>query len=105
MRRRSAHALRMSPIRACYWLFAAVVLAACQAVAPQPAAGTTATSVDLPPGDAGTLYRLQPQASQVIIYVYRAGAAARFGHNHSVTVPRLAEIGSTAGGDKGVPYV
>src|SRR3546814_17402383 len=90
MRRRSAHALRMSPIRACYWLFAAVVLAACQAVAPQPAAGTTATSVDLPPGAAGTLYRLQPPASPVIIYVYRAGAAAPFGPNHVVTVPHLA---------------
>lgn len=32
----------------------------------------------------GPVYRIDPGASQVVIYVYRAGALAKFGHDHVV---------------------
>lgn len=38
------------------------------------------------PGEAGvTLYQIDPQASVLHIFVYRAGTFARLGHNHVVT--------------------
>ncbi len=38
------------------------------------------------PGEAGaTIYQIDPQASILHIFVYRAGTFARLGHNHVVT--------------------
>ena len=38
-------------------------------------------------GEPGTVYRLDPARSQVRILAFRAGPAARFGHNHVLTSP------------------
>ena len=64
------------------------ILAACQTTAPQPA-GTDAGAA-LPELRAayaalaarGAVYAVDPSASKVRVYVFRAGAAARLGHNH-----------------------
>jgi hypothetical protein len=37
----------------------------------------------------GQLYRIDPAASAVRVYVFRAGRAARLGHNHIITAPRF----------------
>lgn len=74
--------LRLSP---------ALALAACTGAVPtRPApAGTADLAADyaaLADGP-GTVYRADPAASDIRIYVYRGGAAARAGHNHVLTVP------------------
>ena len=37
----------------------------------------------------GKLFTLDPSQSEVRIYVFRAGAAARFGHNHVLSAPQF----------------
>jgi hypothetical protein len=39
--------------------------------------------------EGGKLFALDPVQSQVRIYVFRAGAAARFGHNHVLSAPQF----------------
>ncbi|MBB3214059.1 polyisoprenoid-binding protein YceI [Herbaspirillum sp. Sphag1AN] len=39
--------------------------------------------------EGGKLFTLDPAQSQVRIYVFRAGAAARFGHNHVLSAPQF----------------
>ena len=73
---------------------AAGLLAACQmpAPTPQPSPPTTApvaqavTPATVP---ATGRYRLDAEASQLQIYVFRGGSAARLGHDHVLTAPRL----------------
>src|SRR5690606_18171887 len=72
-------------------------LAACQSPAPQPPAGepaaTPAPVVDLAAGyarlrDSGAVvYRVDPARSDIRVYVYRGGRAAKLGHNHVLSVP------------------
>ncbi|MGH8443719.1 MAG: hypothetical protein ACREVL_00570, partial [Solimonas sp.] len=74
-------------------LVAGLLLSGCETLA--PAAGE---SVPVDPalaqyrkplsGD-GSLYAVDPAASTVAIYVYRGGAAARFGHNHVLAAPQI----------------
>jgi hypothetical protein len=69
-------------------LAGALALGACQSAPSQPA-GEAALAYATAPASGGVVYRLQPDASRTTIYVYRAGRAARFGHNHLLTVPQL----------------
>lgn len=65
-----------------------LALGACQSASPRPddhAAMPYATA----PASGGVIYRVQAAQSATTIYVYRAGRAARFGHNHLLTVPQL----------------
>lgn len=74
-------------------------LAACQSAAPQPL--TTEATPPSPPSieltgeyqsraDAGeAVYRVDVEASDVRIYVFRGGKAARLGHNHVLSAPAL----------------
>jgi hypothetical protein len=72
----------------------AVAVASCRGAPSRPDAGS---GVDDPalahyraalPGD-GALYALDAAASQVTIYVFRGGAAAKYGHNHVLAAPQL----------------
>lgn len=73
--------------------FAVLLLVACQSNAPrvaaEPALPAAAAGYQPAPADQGVVYQMQPGQSQTTIYVYRAGRAARFGHNHLLTVPQL----------------
>ncbi|MET0518827.1 MAG: YceI family protein, partial [Burkholderiaceae bacterium] len=69
------------------------MLAACGTSAPPPGALPPQASPDWPAGEPargdGRLYRIAAADSVVRIHVYRAGRAARLGHNHVLTLPRL----------------
>lgn len=61
----------------------------------QPQAGQAAAAAN-PDADyaelqkaGGRLYRIDPRASDIRIFVFRGGPAARFGHNHILTAPRF----------------
>lgn len=43
-------------------------------------------------GSAGQVYLIDPARSEIRIYAFRAGTAARFGHNHVLTVPRFSGL-------------
>ncbi len=65
---------------------------ACQTLAPQPVATVEGAAPALRAGYqalAGPVYAVDPAASKVRIYVFRAGAAARLGHNHVLSAPRF----------------
>ncbi len=69
-------------------------LVACQTAAPQPVAAVPEAAADLRAEyqalvQSGTVYAVDAAASKVRIYVFRAGAAARLGHNHVLTVSRF----------------
>lgn len=69
-------------------------LAACQTAAPQPALTAPVPDTDLRAeyqalAPNGTVYAVDPAASRVRIFVFRAGAAARLGHNHVLSVPKF----------------
>ena len=69
------------------------MLAACQGVAPQPAAGAAWPDLRAEyqaQAAGGAVYAVDAAASTVRIYAYRAGAAAKFGHNHVLGVTQLA---------------
>jgi len=76
----------------------ALLLAAC-AQAPRPAAPAPLPQTPPDPdwqapfkalhGAAGRLYELDGAASAVRIHVFRGGRAARLGHNHLLSAPRL----------------
>lgn len=70
-------------------LLALALLGACQAPAPQPQ--TPAAPAALPVAPPGNhVYTLDPSASDLRIYVFRDGPAARAGHNHVFTAPTLS---------------
>lgn len=72
----------------------ALLLAACQTAPSVPDAGTAS---DQPAPAAyreqldggGRHYRIDTAASQLRIFVFRGGSAARLGHNHVMTAPQL----------------
>ena len=43
-------------------------------------------------GDGGTLYQFDPAHSDLRIYAFRAGAGARFGHNHVLSAPHFSGL-------------
>ena len=43
-------------------------------------------------GDGGNLYEFDPAHSDIRIYAFRAGTAARFGHNHVLTAPHFSGL-------------
>jgi hypothetical protein len=53
------------------------------------AAGLAAAYAELAKSG-GRVYRLDPDASEVRIFVFRGGRAARLGHNHILSAPRFA---------------
>ncbi|MGB0219256.1 MAG: hypothetical protein ACPGJF_07990 [Sinimarinibacterium flocculans] len=70
------------------------LLAACQSPAPRVAApAETVATPDLEAlyarrrAQGHTVYRVDPAASDVRIYVFRGGRAARLGHNHVLSAP------------------
>lgn len=72
--------------------FAVLLLTACQSNAPRiepEAAPRAAAAYQSAPLDQRPVYQVHAERSQTTIYVYRAGRAARFGHNHVLTVPQL----------------
>jgi polyisoprenoid-binding protein YceI len=80
-------------------IFALLVVAGCQAPAPQPT-GSPATAVVPDAADLAAPYRkaeaagaevftLDATASSVRLFVYRGGKAARAGHNHVIGVGRF----------------
>jgi hypothetical protein len=78
-----------------YFLFSALLLAGC-ATAPavlqrpvEAAAAEPLLFAQLQAERGGLLYRVDPAMSSVRIYVFRAGRAARLGHNHVLTAPRF----------------
>lgn len=88
-------------LRALAGLVAVGLSVACTAVAPPE---PTEAAPAQPPGQAtqnlsaqyaqwaqsgGRVMRLQPQASQIRIYVFRAGRYARLGHNHVLSAPQF----------------
>jgi YceI-like domain len=83
------------------WL--ALLLAACGAPKPRPAAPqNAAASVPAPNPSAGRIYRIDEGQSELRILVYRAGPLARLGHNH-VIVNRSVHGTVGLGDAKGAP--
>lgn len=72
-------------------------LAACQTLAPQaakpsdsaPPLASLQQGFQARAAVPGTRYRIDPAASQVHIYAFRAGAARKAGHNHVLSVPQF----------------
>lgn len=64
----------------------ALLLVSCGAPRPRPVAPPLppAPSAPLPPPAGTTLYRIDPAQSELRVLVYRAGAMAKFGHNHVI---------------------
>ena len=74
-----------------------LVLAGCQAPSPQLPPLAASAPAALP---VGKLYRIDPQASEIRLLIYRDGPMARFGHNHVVSGKVNGEIslaGTAAG--------
>jgi polyisoprenoid-binding protein YceI len=77
-------------------LLLSLALAACQTTALQPG-GTVASTAALPElqseyrdlAKSGAVYAVDPAASRVRIYAFRAGAAAKLGHNHVLSAPHF----------------
>ena len=87
-------------------VLAAVLVGACSAPPPrggissatpgQPASSPTGPAAPAPRAGAA-LYRIDPQASEIRVLVYRAGALANLGHNHVLLLhPDQGWIESTA---------
>lgn len=74
-------------------LAALILLSACQSAPPQPEA-LKAAAPDLHAeyrnlAQKGPIYVLDPAGSSVLIHIFRAGAAARLGHNHVISAPKF----------------
>ncbi|MDT9001836.1 YceI family protein [Paucibacter sp. APW11] len=74
------------------WLTAALGLSlgltACQSTAPPAAPQPVASEALLAPAG-GRLWRVDPAASRLRMLAFRAGTAARLGHNHVLTAPEF----------------
>jgi hypothetical protein len=62
-----------------------LAVGAAQALEPDP--GTLSTQYAQPGAAGGRVMRLQPEASQIRIHVFRAGRAVNLGHNHVLSAP------------------
>jgi polyisoprenoid-binding protein YceI len=75
-------------------LFALLLLAACRAM--PPSADTAVVAKSAPAGRAtaetAPRFRVDPDASEIRLSVYRAGPLARFGHNHVIVGRMRGEI-------------
>lgn len=88
---------------------AMLTLAACQSPAPQPPADEPASApvpgIDLAAEygrlrDSGAaVYRVDPASSDIRVYVYRGGRAAKLGHNHVLSAPAFAGYAVLDGSD------
>ena len=86
----------------------AFLVAGCSAPPPRGSAGTSGATPGAPaifhsvatepaPRAGATLYRIDPQSSEIRVLVYRAGALANLGHNHVLALhPDQGWIESTA---------
>lgn len=79
---------------------AAAALLGCRATLPPSPMGATPASRSEPTADlqaayaelghaGGRVFALQPDGSEVRIYAFRAGRAAKLGHNHVLSAPRF----------------
>jgi hypothetical protein len=70
----------------------AMLLISCGAPRPTPVSLPAAPVPSAPPQarPAGTVYRIDPDQSELRVLVYRAGAMAKFGHNHVIANRMLA---------------
>lgn len=83
----------------------ALTLGACLTPAPQPAVDAPAATASVDPATdyqallaGGTqVWRVDPSASDLRIYVFRGGKAAKLGHNHVLSAPRFEGYVSVAG--------
>lgn len=89
-------------------LCAALTACASVPVAPQPESGKSEAVVARPTADlsqtyaelrsaGGRVFTLNPKASSLRIYAFRAGKAAKFGHNHVVSAPEFQGFFHLAG--------
>jgi hypothetical protein len=94
------------------WLLAVTltVLCGCQAAPERPAPPDAevrfpAEVYEQIDASRGRVFRLDEDASEVRIYVYRAGALAARGHNHVITAPALeGAVFVPSGGAKGARF-
>ncbi len=88
--------MRHPSIQPIVCLLSALLLGACAPLAPvvpAPPAETdaeTLSEVYRALTSPGTVYQLQPALSQVRIYAFRGGRAARAGHNHVLDAPQFS---------------
>jgi polyisoprenoid-binding protein YceI len=74
-------------------LFPLLLLAGCQTLPPpQSAVLETASGASATFPDDAPRFVVDPAASEIRLLVYRAGALARFGHNHVISGPVSGEI-------------
>ena len=75
-------------------LFLACLLSACRTVPPPEDTAVLATppQAGTAPSASAPRYVVDPAASEIRLLVYRAGALARFGHNHVIRGPLRGEI-------------
>ncbi len=78
-----------------------LTLGACQSPAPQPVNDAATAPVDTPGGidlaadyrarlaNGAAVYQIDAAASDLRIYVFRGGKAAKLGHNHVLSAPRF----------------
>lgn len=81
-------------MRYCLLIVMLFLLASCQSAAPLPEAAVASGPAELRAqyqelARKGAVYTVDPVASKVLIYVFRAGAAAKLGHNHVLSVPKF----------------
>ena len=75
-------------------VFLLLVLGACQAMPPAGDTAVTAAPIEVAPTIPADTPRflVDPDVSEIRLLVYRAGALARFGHNHVISGPVHGEI-------------
>ena len=77
-------------LRPCLSLGVLCALAACQPASQQPERDTTPVPTQRAVNESTIPYPFDVERSDIRILVYRAGALARFGHNHVISIPALA---------------
>jgi polyisoprenoid-binding protein YceI len=75
----------------------ALLVAACGAPKSRQGAPHGTIAPEPPPSIAGALYRVDPQASELRILVYRAGAMSALGHNHVIVNRALSGWAAISG--------
>jgi polyisoprenoid-binding protein YceI len=82
----------------------ALLLAACGARESRPPVPHQTTAPQSPQSVSGASYRIDPQASELRILVYRAGAMAALGHDHVIVNRALGGWAAFAGSASGASF-
>lgn len=67
----------------------ALLLAGCQTTPAKPASSAPTTALPSKPAEGSVQYTVDGTQSEVLFLVYKAGALAKFGHNHTVEAHAL----------------